>query len=299
MKKIIFIISFFCFVQSLHAQELNCKIQVNYNQLPIADDNLFIEMQNALFEFMNNRKWTNESFKIDERIDCSILINLTERAGDNYKATIQITSRRPIFGTNYNSTVFSHMDKDFTFTYQQFEQLEFAENAFISNLTSVLAYYAYIIIAYDYDTFSKNGGTPYFQKALAIVNNAQSVDQIGWKAFESEFNRYWIVENHLNNRFSGFRSCLYEYHRIGMDNLGEKTEEARANILEALKKLRPVYNAMPNSVNLQIFFQAKVDEIVNIFTKGTPNQKNEATTLLTEINPANISKYSKIATSDR
>jgi len=286
----------FVICSNVNAQELNCSVNVNTSQIQESNKTIFETLQRQIREFINNKKWTNDQFLNQERIECSILINISERVStDQFKATIQIQSRRPVFNSSYNSPLINHQDNDFAFSYVQDQVLEFDENNVNSNLTAVLAYYVYLMIGLDYDSFTPNGGTPYYAKAQTIVNNAQSLTERGWKAFESERNRYWLTEELLNPQFRPLRSCMYKYHRNGFDKMSDNVAESRLHILESLKPLRDSYNDKPNSFLLQFFFNAKADEIVNVFSQGTPDEKNQITQLLTTIDPGNISKYNTIA----
>ncbi|MCB0401765.1 MAG: DUF4835 family protein, partial [Flavobacteriales bacterium] len=256
---------------------------------------IFDAMQKKIFEFMNNRKWTNNVYKNNERIECSILINITERISLNsFKATLQIQSRRPIYNTSYYSTLINHFDKDFEFQFNEFDPLEYSETTFLNNLTAVLGYYANIIIATDYDSFSLNGGTTYLRKAQAIVSNAQGVQETGWKAFENDKNRYWLVENLLHNYFAPLRECIYKYHRQGFDKMADNVPAGRVEVFNALKLLDKVYERKPGSFTLRIFFNAKANEIVELFSEAPANEKAEVVNLLTKIDPNNIAKYDKI-----
>ena len=296
MNKYLILVLLILIVAPAKAQELNCVVTVNSRQIEGSEKTTFQAMERSIREFVNNRRWTNDVFKTTERIECSILINLTEQLSQGeFKGSIQITASRPIYGTSYNTTLFNHNDGDFQFRFQQFDVLDFSQTAHLSNLTSVLAYYIYIIIGLDYDSFSLKGGTPYFQKALAIVNNAQGAQELGWKAFESSTNRYWLVENMLDTRFSPLRVCMYKYHREGFDILSEKTDEGRGKVTEALQELAKVHQAVPNSFNLRVFFNAKSEEIIKLYsTKAFPEEKTRIVNLLNQIDPANTNRYAKI-----
>ncbi|CAN5645794.1 DUF4835 family protein [soil metagenome] len=279
------------------AQELNCQVSVLTPQIQESNKTIFETLQSQIRDFMNNRKWTGDTYDNAERIECSMIINVTERVStEDFKATIQIQSRRPVFKTSYNSPMINHQDNDFNFHYVQDQVLDFDENSISANLTATLAYYAYIIIGLDNDSYSADGGTPYFLKAQTIVNNAQSIRERGWKAFESQRNRYWLVENLLNVQFRPMRNCLYKYHRLGFDKMNDNVNESRITILEALKPLRNVYNDRPNSFFMQFFFNAKADELVSLYQMGTADEKTQVTQLLSTIDPGNISKYNTIAT---
>lgn len=278
-------------------QELNCRIQVVSQQIQSSNKHIFESMQKDLYEFINNRKWTENVFSNDERIECNILINLTEQIStDEYKGTMQIQSNRPVFNSNFNSVLFNYKDNDIQFNYVEFQPMEFNENSSLSNLTSLLAYYTYIIIGLDYDSFSPEGGTPYFQKAEKIVTNAQNLTQKGWKSFEGQKNRYWLIENIMNSKYGPVRDFYYKYHRLGLDVMSDKPADGRAEIAEDLKLLQKVYREKPSQFMnfLQIVFDAKADEFVNVFSESFPDEKARVNTLLKEIDPANSTKYLKI-----
>ena len=226
-----------------------------------------------------------------------MVITISERVStDEFKASIQIQSRRPVYNSSYNSPMVNHQDNDFNFYYIQDQTIEFDESNINSNLTAVLAYYAYIIIGLDYDSFSPEGGTPYFAKAQNIVNNASRLADRGWKAFESSRNRYWIVENLLNVSFKPLRTFIYTYHRQGFDKFADNIVEARGAITENMNELKRVYQDKPNSFLMQIFFTSKADELVNLFSQATNDEKNRALQVLTMVDPANTLKYQTITT---
>jgi len=282
------------------AQELNCSVQVTSSQVEGSERTVFEAMQRSIYEFVNNRKWTNDVFQNNERIECSMLINITKRISNTeFEGTIQINATRPVYGASYKTVLFSHKDNDLQFQYQQFDVLDFSETAHLSNLTSVVTFYIYTILGMDYDSFSLNGGTPHFQKALTIVSNAQSAQESGWKAFESQTNRYWLAENLLDRRFAPLRTCYYNYHRKGFDKMGDNVDDARAQITGALELLPKVHQAVPNSFNMRIFFNAKSDEIVKLYSKAYPEEKTRVIQLLNQVDPGNTTKYIKIQESGR
>ncbi|QIA08463.1 type IX secretion system protein PorD [Draconibacterium halophilum] len=261
-----------------------------------ANQNLFRTMQSDLYDFMNNRKWTDHVYSYDEKIRCNILIRLDEQiSADEFKGSIQVQLTRPVFNSSYTSTVLNIKDNDFHCKYVEFQALEFNETSNRDNLTNIMAFYAYVILGFDYDTFSEEGGTEFFQKAQSIVNNSQNTRERGWKAFESERNRYWLIENVLNNSYSSFRTAMYNYHRNGLDMMSDRVEEGRANIAEALRDIQKVFRRRPSTYILQMFFDAKADELVNIFSKSFPDERNRVMTILNEVDPSNGSKYEKIA----
>lgn len=281
------------------SQELNCTVQVNTGQIQLSDKRIFETLQKSIFEFMNNTRWTNDIYDLNERIECSFFINITERlSSDEFKATIQVQSRRIVYNTNYNSVMLNINDPDFTFKYLEYEPLLFQENTNLANLTSVLAFYAYMIIGMDYESFGQGSGEPYFQKALAVVNNCQGAAEPGWRSFESSKNRYWFVENMLNPRFQNLRNAYYKYHRLGMDNMTADVETGRQAIKECLDGIKKVRQDQPTGYLLQLFFLAKSDELVNIFSGAFPDTKAKMVTLLTECDPTNANKYQKITKSN-
>lgn len=295
IKKIIFLFFVALNLQSF-SQELNCQVNINTSQIQgTAEKQIFDQLQKSIFEFMNNKKWTRDNFTFQEKIDCSVLIIIKSKISDDeYSASIQVESRRPVYKSSYFTPIFNYEDDNFQFKFQQFSQLDFQVTTFQNNLTSVLAYYAYVVIANDYDTFSPLGGTEYWQQAQLIVNNAQTASEKGWRSSESNKNRYWLVENTLQPLYKGIRDCQYQLSKNGLDIMNEKVEEGRTNILKALDLLRPVYAARPASFNMQLFFNAKADEMVNIFKEGTPEEKTKASELLMLVDPAHTTKYLKI-----
>ena len=283
----------------LVAQELRCNISISAQKIQGANRTVFETMQSDLYEFMNNRKWTDQKFAMDERIECSFFINLDEQiSSDEFKGTIQVQARRPVFNSSYETILLNIKDNDFDAKYIEYQTLEFNETSNKDNLTNILAYYSYIILGMDYDSFSPEGGTEFFQKAQTIVNNSQSAREKGWKAYESERNRYWLVENILNKSYSGFRSTTYQYHRQGLDIMFDKSPEGRAAIAESLKSIQKVFRSRPSLYILQVFFDAKSDELVNVFSKSFPDEKNRVSVILNECDPSNGTKYEKILKSE-
>ncbi|MFT6997208.1 MAG: hypothetical protein ACJAQ4_000958 [Cryomorphaceae bacterium] len=291
---ILFIIN--AFALSSQAQELNCQIQVIFPQIQGVNTAIFEQMENDIFEFMNNRKWTNDKFSIEERIECSIVINITEaRASSNtYRAEMQVISTRPVYGTDYQTLILNVRDVNLTFDYFQNTQYNFNPDQFKNNLVSSLAFYAYMIIGFDYDTFSLKGGTPYFQQAQRIVQSAQVSNFEGWKAFEGDKNRYWLVEDILHRTFEPMRETLYSYHREGLDKMSEKMRPARQAIMNSLKNFEQVHRVKPLAYNTQQFFLAKSDEIVNIFTEADPPERNQVYEVVSQVDPGNLAKYDKM-----
>lgn len=294
-KKVISIFIFAWLGFSLQAQELNCQVSVSSQQVQGSNRQVYETMQKALYEFVNNTKWTEHVFREEERIECSLRINIQDKISDDeFRGTIQIQARRPVFNSSYQTTLFNHMDNDIHFTYVEYEPLNFNEQAHTSNLVALIAYYVNVILGLDYDTFSPEGGTLFFQKAEAIVSNAQNAPETGWKAFEGTSNRYWLVENLLNEKYSNMRSCLYRYHRLGLDRMSEVVDEGRAEIAESIIELRADFRENPTAMIWQVFFTAKADEISQIFTQAFPDERSRIVQVLKEISPANGTKWDQI-----
>lgn len=300
MKRILFIyILVFGLFSVAGAQELRCNVSVSGQNIKGVNQNVFRTMSADIREFINNRKWTNHTYRQNERIECNFRIQFTQQvSSDEFKGSIQIQLRRAVYNASYKTTVLNIKDEDFHVRYVEFQQLEFDEKTNRDNLTSILAYYIYIVLGFDYDTYSSMGGTEYYQKARNIVNNSQSARERGWKAFESEKNRYWLVENILNKSYSAYRDALYRYHRLGLDIMADKPEDGRGEIFEALRSLQRVYRVRSYLYITQMFFDAKATEIANIFTKSFSDEKNRVMAILNEIDPSNASKYATIVQTD-
>lgn len=299
IKKYIFGLILLFFSLASKAQDLNCKVQIITQQLATTDKSIFIEMEKSIFEFINNTKWTTDIIQINERIECNLIINVKEQLGiDEFKATAQIQSSRPIFNSSYNSTLLNYMDEDWTFKYIINQPLEFNENDARSNLTSLIAYYVYIIVGLDYDSYSLFGGTTYFQRARQIVNNAQTQPGKGWKAFDGTRNRFILVDNLLDNNFKPVRETIYKYHRLGLDVMSQNIDNGRDEIKELLPKLLKLAKDRPNSMILNLFFSAKSDELVNIFSRAVQSDKQAIIQTLSEIDPGNSNKYQQISKSN-
>ncbi|MBL0342623.1 MAG: DUF4835 family protein [Bacteroidetes bacterium] len=282
-------------VNSTKAQELNCNVTVLTAQIQSSDKKIYTTLQNSIYEYMNNTRWTNDQYKNQERIECTIQINITERvSNDDFKATIQVQSRRPIYKTSYYSPLLNINDENFQFRYIEFQTIEFNENGSNPNLAAVLAYYAYLIIGIDDDTFSPLGGSLYLQKAQNITANMQNSPERGWRAFESTRNRYWLAENLNNPIFKPLREMMYNYHRKGLDVMSDKKDDAITVIAESIDALKPLHNDKPGSYLMQIILFTKADEIVNIFSSAFPEIKTRMLNTLNEIDPANGTKYQGI-----
>ncbi len=299
MKSLFTFLLMFLLGGQLLSQELKCVVSVVSREIQGTNKQVFQTMQNAIYEFMNSTVWTNHIYDIDERIECNFLININQQvSADEFKGTMQIQASRPVFNSNVNSTLFNYKDEDIHFRYMEFEPLEFSENTHLSNLTSILAFYVYIILGLDYDSFSDHGGTPYFRKAENIVSNAQSVAERGWRAVENRkhSNRYWLVKDILDEDYEPLRDFMYKYHRHGLDKMDKSANEARTAIAEHLKLLQEIFRRKPDPYMhvLSVILNAKSDEFVNIFSEGFPQEKSRVVQILTEIDPSNASKYEKI-----
>ncbi len=276
------------------SQELKCNVQVLSSKIQGTNKQVFRTMQTAITEFVNTNRWTKHVYSYDERIECSFLFNLTDQiSADEFKGSLQIKVSRPVFNTSYKTTIFNFKD-DVQFKYVEYQQLEFSDNLAPTSLTGLLAYYAYLILGLDYDSFSPNGGTPYFSKAEEIVNKMQNSTAIGWKSFESRTNRYWLIENFLNQTYQPVRSCLYKYHRLGLDRMADHLTEARTEIAESLRLVHKAYRSRSGSLIFRIFFDAKADELVHIFSESFADEKKRVFNILSEVDPSNIKKYDKI-----
>jgi hypothetical protein len=297
MKKYFLFSLLILMIVQARAQELNCQVTVNAPKLEGTDRRVYDAVQKAAYEFMNNRKWTNYNFKNEERIDCTILITINNRLGsDEFQGTLNLVLRRPVMNAAYSTNLLNYVEKDFQFKYVEFQPMDYSEGTFTSNLTSVLAFYAYMTIGFQFDSFSLDGGRPFFDKAQAVVNAAQNAQETGWKGYEGTRNRYWFVENMENPSNSSIHDFLYKYHRLGLDQMYDKLETGRASITESLDLLKSLYNAKPDLYVLTIMLDAKRDELVNIYSdqKVPPMEKATVTNLLKEIDPANGSKYQTI-----
>ncbi len=283
----------------LTAQELNCNVQVSAQKVQGSNRQVFENMQRDIFEFMNNTVWTNNVFSYTERIDCNILININDQiSADEFSGTITVQLKRPVYNTTYNSTMLNFVDNNFRFRYVEFQPLEFDPTTHRSSLISVLAYYTYLILGFDYDSFSPLGGTEYFQMADKIVTNAQNAPESGWKPYDGSRNRnrYWLIKNVLDKEYEGVRRFNYEYYINGLDRMESRISEARASMVESLRLLQDVYRKKPDPFMylLQIVIEAKSAELVSVFSESFPEEKSRVVQILTEIDPSNKTNYQKI-----
>lgn len=276
------------------AQELNCKVTINADQIQTSDRGIFKDMERAIANFMNTRKWTNDTYKNYERINCSLFLNISQMPSiGSFQASAQITVARPVYNSNYETVLLNFADREWEFEYIESLPLEYNDNAYISNLTSMLAYYAYIILGMDYDSFSERGGDPFFQSALMVVNNAQSSNRAGWRPIGSTRNRYNLIENINNPQMAEMRKSMYRYHRLALDTFDKSPDDSRQTILNVLKAVRNVWQIYPSSIFVITFFDAKSAELANIFSEGNLNVRREAYDILSVVD-AKRNAYQKI-----
>jgi hypothetical protein len=287
-------------VTQIWAQDINANVTVIASRVPSSvDHKIFTTLQNTLHDFINGRNWSNETFQNNEKIRCNFLINIAS-AGDNnsYSASLTVQAGRAIYNSGYTSPLINFMDESFAFRYSEYQPLDFSDNrvqgtdALTANLTAEIAYYIYTILGLTFDSFSLRGGDPYFQKALNIVNNAPDSREIsGWKPFDGVRNRYWLIENLTNSKYTLVHDAYYNYYRAGMDLLYEKPADGRAGVLNALNMLNTVNQENPNLMIMQFFFQGKANEVSKIFVQSDADQKARALDLLTHLDISNTSMY--------
>jgi hypothetical protein len=300
LKKISAIIFSLFLLHDSHAQELQARIAVNASHVnSTVDKKVFVTLQTQLNNLLNNRKWSNDKFEANEKIECSFLINIESILDVNtYKATLIIQAARPVYNSSYKAALINFQDPDIEFKYIEFQPLDFNDNrvqgtdALASNLTAFLAYYAYMILGLDYDSFSPKGGDVYFQKALNVVNNAPEGNYIsGWRAFDGLRNRYWLNENLINSRNNIIHDVIYSYYRAALDKMYDNEKEARTNMLQALTQLDAFDKETPNTMFVQFFLQTKADELIGIFKNGTGDEKSKAADILSRLDVANSLRY--------
>ncbi|MFA8449577.1 MAG: DUF4835 family protein [Bacteroidales bacterium] len=296
MRKILFVFLFsFLVTNFVDAQEFFCKVSVNSKQIQGSDRKIFDAMEKAIYEFMNNKKWSGYKFKPEERIECNILLTIDKMpAVDEFSGKLNIALRRPVYKSSYNTVLFNYIDPDVHFRFNEFEPLKYYDNTYTDNLSSILAFYSYFFLGLDFDSFKLYGGNPFFKKAENVVSVAQSANEKGWKSFDGNRNRYWLVENFLNEMFKPIRKFSYEYHLKGLDVMSEDVVKGRANIAKNIPELKKIYDKRPGQFIFQILFDAKRNEIINIFSDATPNEKTSVTNIMKEIDPSHSSDYNKI-----
>lgn len=295
MTRFLILLLVFCVSLSARAQEFNCQVSVIAPTIQSTPKRVWQSMEGAIRELMNTRRWTSRNYTQQERIECSLLLTISEQSGmDRFKGSLQVILTRPIYNTDYNSPVLDLLDTDVEFQFLENTQIEFTPDRFTGNLPAILGFYAYFMLGVDGDTFSDLGGTDFYSLAQQIVNLAQNTPEAGWKAYEGTRNRYWLVDNQVQAVFRPFRQCLYSYHRLGMDLLHENIQDGRTAIAAAVEKLRTVHQAKPASYNLQIFFNAKGPELVELFKPVPAQEKTRLFTTLQIVDPGNIGRYQEM-----
>ena len=290
----ILILLLLCVVSLGGAQELNCNVVVNAQLTGNENLQLYKTLENQLTEFVNKRKWTKKTVGLQERIDCNIVINVTENSGENFKAGIQVQSSRPVFGSSYTTPVYNINDKDFNFKYVEFQNLIYNENQYESNLMSVLTFHIYMILGMDADTFSKKGGSEYFAQAQRITNYSQQENFKGWKLEDGLQSRFALIDNILSPTYREFREVMYNYHRRGLDVMSNNVKDAKSEIAIALTAFKKMNNRRPNSYLARVFFDAKSDEIASIYSGGPNVDIANLIDVLNRVAPTYSSKWRNI-----
>ena len=292
LKLSIFTLILAVFTTSSKAQELNCTVQVIAPQIANVEASVFESLEDGIRGFMNGRRWTNDNYEFDELIECTMQITISESIGNTrFSGSIQVQSNRPVYNSDYKTPILFVIDGDFEFVWINGASILFNPGQHRDNLSSILAYYAYMILGLDYDSFGLEAGSEYFLKAQTIVANAQNSGGQGWLASQGKQNRYWLIENLLSQTFRPLRLCMYNYHRRGFDLLESDIEGARLNIADALIEMRSTNRIRPGSFNLQVFFLAKSDEIIKLFGPAPEAERVRLLPVLKQMDPGNISQY--------
>ena len=299
MKRLCFVSILLLTALFVSAQELRCKVTINSDKIEGSNKSVYETLRQTLEEYINTTRWTNLTFAEKERIDCSMMIIVNSVDNNVYHCEMQIQSRRPVYNTAYYSTMVNMRDVQFNFLYQEFDRLEYTPGVFTTNIAELVAYYCYLLIGYDMDSYSRLGGTPYFQECEGIVSTAQSasIDDAevkGWKAFDSNRNRYALINNLMDEAFRDFRNYCYEYHRLGLDEMSQNVANGRARIAEGITILRETNKARPATYAVNVFLDAKSDELINIFSQGTSSEKDLVYETLNAVDPTRQAQYEKI-----
>lgn len=293
MHKILSFILFFS-LSFAQAQELNCIVKVNAEQLAVSNNQVFKTLEKSLTDFINKTSWTSQAYKQNEKINCSMFINVNSYDSQNFTASIQVQSSRPVFNSTYSSPVFNYNDKDFNFSYTEFQLLNFNPATFDSNLVSVIAFYSYIIIGMDADTFSSKGGTSNFETAQEIASVAQTSGYRGWSQGDSNQNRFHLINDLLSNTYSPFREAMFHYHMLGLDTMTKDLKSAKTEVKTAIKMFSKIYSVRPNAFLTRLFFDAKSDEIVSVFSGGPSVAIDDLVDNLNKVSPLNSAKWVEI-----
>ena len=298
MRKLTILLALFA-ATIVSGQEINCTVTINTDKIEGSNKQVYNTLKTTIEEYMNQNRWTNMSFAEQEKIECSMLIVVNAVTDNLYNCEMTLQSRRPVYGTAYTTPLLNFKDNAFNFTYQEYDRIEYQQNQFTTNLTAMLAYYCYLIIGHDCDSYQRLGGTPYFQQCEEIVNACQSasmdnLEQKGWLAFDSNRNRYALINNLIDESFRKYRNYYYEYHRLGLDEMAGNATNGRARIADGLPVLREAYRARPATYVVNTFLDAKANELVDIFSNGTEKEKKAAYEILTDIDPTRQTTYDKI-----
>lgn len=290
----LFLLLTFLFSTVTFSQELNCTVNVIAEQTGNENNVVFKTLGNQLTELINNTKWTRKSFGQQERINCSMVINVKSYNNDLFSASLQVSSSRPIFNSTYSSPVYNYNDKDFNFQYLEFQNLVFNKNQFESNLISVLSFHVYMILGMDADSFELNGGDEYFKQAQTIAGYSQQLSGQGWKLEDGLQSRFSLINNIMSPSFKDLRTAMYKYHIDGLDIMSESAKEGKSKIIAVLEDLQKVHNVRPNSFLMRVFFDAKADEIMDILSGGPSVNITKATDILNRIAPMHSQKWRNI-----
>ena len=293
MKKIVSIL-FLLFVGVVQAQQLNCSVQINSDKVATTNNQIFKNLKTSVSDFVNKTDWTGEEYKQNEKIECSMVIIVNSYESNQFSATIQVQSTRPVFNSTYASPVFNFNDKDFSFRYVEFENLQFNPSNFDSNLVSVLAYYSYMILGFDADTYSLMGGNKNYDVAQQILTVAQQSGYKGWSQNDGNQNRYFLTTDILGGTYDAYREALYQYHREGLDAMSSDVKASKNKIIASINTLSKLYSVRPNAFLTRVFFDAKVDELVSILSGGPKVSLSETIDTLNKLSPLNTSKWAAI-----
>lgn len=295
LKRFLLFLLFFGILNLAWSQEFNFSVKINTQKVQKADPVIFETLTQTMLEFLNNQKWTDDIFQLDEKINCNLLLTIQEEVSETgFKAELAIQSSRPVFNSSYETPLLNYIDKEVSFSYQQFQPLQFSRNTFNDNLSAILSFYVYVILGLDYDSYSPRGGENYFQIAQEIVNNIpQGVADAnsGWRSLDGDRNRYWMIENILSPRVRIFRESFYNYHRQGLDYMADDIGKGRGAIKTALEAIVGVTKSYPNSMIVQMFANSKANEIIEIYKMSPPEERTVISQILSGLDPANANRY--------
>jgi hypothetical protein len=297
MKRFFLLLTMFCWLNA-GAQELDVSVSVNTPTLQLADPKVFETLETSIQEFMNSQVWTSDEYEQFERIKVNIALTVSEEfSATSFGGELAIQAVRPVYGSSYETPLLSHRDQDITFSYEAFQPIQYSENNFQDNLSSILSFYAFIILGLDYDSFSPYGGEPFFQRAQDVLNNVPSsvtASNPGWRSLEGNRNRYWIIENLLSPRIRNMRQAMYDYHRQGLDVMSSDVNAGRVIMLQALDEVGKALRTYPNAMIVQMFSNAKSSEIIEVFKVASLTDKNKVVQIMSRLDAANASKYNQI-----